>query len=93
MPHWENFAFVKDYPLGSAVTLGGLLLRDAFPLGELCLCEGLSFRKYCPFGICPFGGAAPLEAVPLDLPFCGAAPFANVLPFGSTVLLRGLSLY
>ena len=38
-------------------------------------------------------GAAPLEAVPLDLPFCGAAPFANALPFGSTVPLRGLSLF
>ena len=28
-----------------------------------------------------------------DLPFWGAAPFANALPFGSTVPLRGLSLF
>ena len=84
---------MKDCALGSAVSFGGLLLRDATPLGGLCLCEGLSFRKCCPFGICPFGGAAPLEAVPLDLPFCGAAPFANALPFESTVPLRGLSLF
>ena len=27
-----------------------LLLRDDAPLGELCLGEELSFRKYCPFG-------------------------------------------
>ena len=38
-------------------------------------------------------GAALLEAVPWDLHFWGAAPFANALPFGSTVPLRGLSLF
>ena len=31
-PIGQDFAFVKDCPLGSAVTLGGLLLRDAVPL-------------------------------------------------------------
>ena len=70
----------------SAVNCGTLPSEEAFLLAVLLL-----WRLF--LGICPFGGAAPLEAVPLDLPFCGAAPFANVLPFGSTVLLRGLSLF
>ena len=43
MPHWENFAFVKDYPFGSAVPLGSALLWCC------SFCKRSPFWKYCSF--------------------------------------------
>ena len=59
MPHWENFAFVKDYPFGSAVPLGSALLAVLLlwrlflwdlPFWRCCsFCKRSPFWKYCSF--------------------------------------------
>ena len=89
LSHCEDFAFVKDCPLGSAVTLGSVLLAVLL-LWRL-------FLGICPFGVlllwrlflgtCPFGGAAPLEAVPL-----GPALLAVLLLLQTLSLLEVLFL-
>ena len=62
----------------SAVNCGTLPSEEAFLLAVLLL-----WRLF--LGTCPFGGAAPLEAVPWDLPFWRCCSFGG-RSFGSALL-------